>query len=137
MTEFSANKPVPVRIGVLVLYCEKFSASGSRVFSEKATVNGDTFISNSCRKALKITFSGRVYDDYYPLRPMMYSVGFMDADTEFEIKYRGTVFYGCRVQSFNAEENDEGGLNISISLVTSSAMGYEPLDTAEVRQNGD
>lgn len=114
----SAKEAYPVRIGALVIYCEHFKASGTRVFAEKSTVNGGTVFSNSNKKALRITLEGRIYDEAFPLRMLHYCDGFMTANTAFTIEYRGMTFSGCHVQSFTAEDKGEDYIYASITLVT-------------------
>lgn len=114
----SAKEAYPVRVGALLMYCEHFKASGTRVFSEKATVSGDTFFSNVNKKALRITLEGRIYDEYVPLRMLLYTDALMNADTPCTIEYRGMTFTNCRVQSFSAEDKGEDYIYASITLVT-------------------
>lgn len=121
-TAFSDREAYPVRIGALVLYCEKFRAAGTRAFAEKSTVSGDTFFSNTDKKALRFTLEGRILDEYVPLRFLIYANGFMKADSAFEIEYRGLKFTDCHVQAFTAEDDGEDYIKASITLVTTNMV---------------
>lgn len=123
----SSKSPYPVRIGALLLYCEKFSAEGSRSFSEKATVSGGTFFSNTNKKALRITLEGRVYDDVIPMRPLLYADNMMTSIVSFNIEYRGASFTDCYIQSFSVSDKGEDFVHASITLVTA-----QPSQTSEV-----
>lgn len=114
----SKKEAYPVRIGALLMYCENFRAVGTRNFSEKTTVSGGAFFANSGKRALRLTFEGRIYDEYLPLRMLLYTDAFLTSGSSCTIKYRGLTFTGCRVQSFTAEDGGEDYLKASITLVT-------------------
>jgi len=52
---FSKGEPFPVKIGDMLLYCEKFTSSGGRRFAEKSTVGGELIYTNTNKKSLTIT----------------------------------------------------------------------------------
>lgn len=124
-TAVMKKEAVPVRIGALLMYCEGFKAETSRAFSEKVSVSGDTFFTNTGEKALKITFSGRIYDEYVPLRFLLYTHGVLRENTALQISYRGVSFTDCHIQSFSAEDKGEGYIYASVTLVTTSLMSGE------------
>lgn len=118
VTTVSRREATPVRIGAWLMYCEHFKAEGGRNYSEKSTVSGDAFFSNINQKALKITFEGRIYDEYLPLRGLLYTNAFMSSNGKCNITYRDAVFADCRVQSFTVDDVGEDYVNVSITLVT-------------------
>lgn len=120
--DVSAREPVCVRIGALSMYCEKFRAEGTRSFAEKATVSGDLILSNTNRRALKLTFEGRIYDSYLPLRMILYTDAFLNGGSHCSITYRGLNFPKCRVQSYKAEDIGEDYIYASITLITTEAV---------------
>jgi len=122
----SRKEAYPVRIGALLMYCEHFKAVGTRAFSEKSTVNGNTFFSNTNKKSMRLTFEGRIYDDYFPLRMLNYTDGLMTADSVCTVEYRGITFAGCRVQAFTAEDKGDDYIYASISLVTPERSAKSP-----------
>ncbi len=102
------------------MYCEHFKAEGSRNYAEKSTVSGDTFCSNNNCRALKLTFEGRIYDEYLPMRVLLYTNAFMRVAGKSSVVYRGTVFPECSVQSFTVDDVGEDFLKASITLVTTA-----------------
>ncbi|MBP3309214.1 MAG: hypothetical protein J6L05_00155 [Ruminococcus sp.] len=117
-TKLTSREALPVEIGSFRLYCEEFKASGVRSFSETASVSGDDIISNSCPKAAKVTFSGRICDEESPLGFIVYADNMMRSAAELDISYRGVEFSGCRIQSFSAEDRGEDYISASITLIT-------------------
>lgn len=117
-TKLTSREAVPVEIGELRLYCEEFKAAGVRSFSETASVSGVDVITNSCPKAMKITFSGRICDEESPLGFITYANNMMRSADELDISYRGVEFSGCRIQSFSAEDRGEAYISASITLIT-------------------
>lgn len=117
-TEIFVRESYPVRIGPMVMYCEHFKASCNRIFAEQSSVSGDTFFSNTNKKALKVTFDGRIYDEDFPLRILNYSEGFMRSDNSFDVEYRGLKFKNCHLQSYTAEDKGEEYIYASITFVT-------------------
>lgn len=114
----SRKEAYPVQIGDMKLYCEHFRIVGTRNFSEKTTVSGDAFFSNTGKRALRITLEGRIYDEELPLGMVLYSDGYLTSDSSFTIEYRGIEFTGCRIQSFSAEDSGEDYIRGSLTLVT-------------------
>lgn len=117
-TTLTRRESYPVRIGALLMQCERFKAVGVRSFAEKATVSGDTVFSNTDKKAIRLTFEGRIYDEYIPLRPLLYTDSFMRADGSCQIEYRGLKFTNCQAQSYTVEDKSEDYIYASITLVT-------------------
>ncbi|MCD7890307.1 MAG: hypothetical protein LUG26_00590 [Ruminococcus sp.] len=120
-TEVSLKESYPVRIGTLLMYCEHFKAVGTKNLAEKTTVSGYTFFSNMNKRALKITFEGRIYDEYFPLRMLLYTDSFMNGDGKCTVEYRGITFTECRVQTFTAKDKGEDYIHASITLVTAES----------------
>lgn len=118
-TVISSREAYPVRIGALLLYCDNFKASCSRNYAEQATTDGSTVFSNTNKRALKVTFEGRIYEPNNPLYFLRYADGFMTSGTAFQVEYRGTLFSDCYVQSFIAEDKGDDYIYASITLITS------------------
>ncbi|MBQ8296607.1 MAG: hypothetical protein IJX77_02350 [Ruminococcus sp.] len=121
-TLISAREAYPVRIGALVMYCEQFKGVSTRNFAEKASVSGDTFFSNTNKKALRITLEGRIYDEYLPLRVLLFTNNFMNGDSVCNIEYRGLTFTNCHVLSVTAEDSGEEFIRASITLITTESI---------------
>lgn len=117
-TQLSSREAYPVRIGALLLFCESFNAVRSRVFSEQSTVSSDTVFSGTNKKAMKITFEGRIYEPNNPLYFLRYADGFLNAGTSFQVEYRGVTFYDCYVQSYSCSDKGEDYIFASITLLT-------------------
>ncbi|MBE6855960.1 MAG: hypothetical protein IJO99_05495 [Ruminococcus sp.] len=113
------RKAYPVRVGDFVMYCESFRAEGTADFSQQSTVNGDTVISSSARRALKITVKGRIIDVYQPLRIILKTDSFQSAGGKCNVEYRGLVFNQCSVENFIAEDKGDDYIYATITLLTS------------------
>lgn len=119
----SEREAVLVNIGSMTLWCEGFKAAAVRSFSEESLVTGGGTITNSCPKAMKLTFSGRICDG---ADDFVRQASDMLRSTEvFSVVYKGLVFSGCRVQSFNSEDKGEGFVYAVITLVTAEAVEEE------------
>lgn len=118
---FSLSAPARVAVGPLVISCDSFKAVGGRNFSEKSTVSGDTSAVNTNLKGLKITVSGRVIDEFEPIRPLRYLYGVMKADSILPITYRDVIFSGCHIQNIIVTDSGEGYIGVSVTLVTYKA----------------
>lgn len=123
VTTITSREAVPVVIGNMTLWCEGFKAAAVRTFAEEPLVTGGGTITNTCPKAMKLTFSGRICGG---------SVDFVKAASDmlrsaqsFTVTYRGLVFSECRVQSFNSEDKGEEFIYAVITLVTAEAVGEE------------
>ena len=113
------RKAYPVRVGDFVMYCESFKAEGTADFSQQSTVNGDTVISSSARRALKITVKGRIIDVYQPLRIILKTDSFQSAGGKCNVEYRGLVFNQSSVENFIAEDKGDDYIYATITLLTS------------------
>lgn len=124
---FSSFIPVSVNIGELLICCEGFSVSGGRRFSETATANGGLVYSNTNRKSLTVTVEGRMYNVDSSVNPVVYLSALSDSGSEVSISYKGTVFEGCRISGFTAEDSCEGYINLSVTLVTAESPVKEEI----------
>ncbi len=125
VTTITNREPVPVTIGSLTLWCENFKASAVRSFTEEPFVSGGAAVTNTCPKAMKLTFAGRIYSDDAPLDFVKAASGMLRSSESYNIVYRGLVFGRCRVQSFNAEDNGEDFICAVITLITEDAVSEE------------
>jgi hypothetical protein len=114
-----------VNIGSLVLFCENFKAVGLRSFAEKTTVSGETFFSDTSPRALRVTFSGRIYNTDVPLNFLLCGSSMVNDGEKYDVVYRGMKFTGCMIQSFNVEDRGEGYIQASITLITSDDVCQE------------
>ena len=112
------REAVPVDISGYVLYCEEFKASGNTVYSEQPSVTGASLITNTHKKAARITFSGRVYDETSPLAFVSYIGNVSGTVSGLTITYRGLTFRNCSVQSYTAEDRGEGFIRASVTVIT-------------------
>lgn len=126
VTTISNREAVPVSIGTLTLWCEGFKAAAVRSFTEEPLVSGGETITNTCPRAMKLTFSGRIYAaGSDPLGFVRTASDMLRGDQSYAVSYRGLKFAGCRVQSFNAEDRGDEFIQAVISLITADAVGEE------------
>lgn len=116
MSILNAHESVPVQIGGFTIYCEKFKSAGTKSFSEQNTVSGNEVITNSGKKAVRITFSGRICGENYMdflvnINNLMYST------EKFSTEYKNTVFGQCQVQSFVADDQNNDFITVTVNLI--------------------
>lgn len=107
---------VPVNIGGIVLYCEKFKATGTKIFSEQNTVSGEGIITNYGKKAVRITLGGRICEAESPVGFIARMDALMKSDEVFGTEYKNTVFGKCRVQAFSAEDENREFISVSVTV---------------------
>lgn len=122
VTTITDRESVPVTIGSLTIWCESFKAAGVRSFSEEPLVSGGGTITNTCPKAMKLTFAGRIFVSDGSLDFVKTASDMLRSGQSFTIAYRGLNFSGCRVQSFNTEDKGEDFIYGVISLITSETV---------------
>lgn len=122
MDFISKKESVPVQIGNFTVYCEKFKASGVKNFSEQNTVSGNEIITNSGKKAVRIIFSGRICCEN-PLEFLVRINEMMYNTESFSVEYKETVFGKCFVQSFVADDENNGYISATVTLIATEVSG--------------
>lgn len=117
MSFININETFPVQIGDFVIYCEKFKSSGVKNFSEQNTVSGDEVITNSGKKAVRITFSGRICSEN-PLEFLVSMNNIMYSNENLNIEYKNTIFGKCHVQSFVVDDENKGYISATVTLLS-------------------
>lgn len=125
ITTITTREPVPVTIGSLTLWCENFKASAVRSFAEEPFVSGGAAVTNTCPKAMKLTFAGRMYSGDATLDFVKTAYDMLRSGESYNIIYRGLAFGRCRVQSFNAEDKGEDFICAVITFITEDAVSEE------------
>ncbi|MDE6672184.1 MAG: hypothetical protein K2K16_08290 [Ruminococcus sp.] len=126
MNCINKKESVPVNIGDFTVYCEKFKSSGVKNFSEQNTVSGNEIITNSGKKAVRITFSGRICNKN-PLEFLVKINQMMYSTESFSIEYKETVFGKCHLQSFIVNDENNGYISATVTLIATeiSLKGVE------------
>lgn len=126
MNFIDINESFPVQVGDFIIYCEKFKSSGVKNFSEQNTVSGDEIITNSGKKAVRITFSGRICSEN-PLEFLVSMNEMMYSNENLNIEYKNTIFGKCHVQSFVVDDENKGYVSATVTLLALevSAKGAE------------
>lgn len=118
MSIINIHESVPVNIGDIVLYCEKFKATGVKNYSEQNTVSGDVTITNYGKKAVRLTFSGRICDENNPLGFLVYVNNLMGNTGTFSIEYKNVIFGDCRIQSFVTDDNNDDFISATVTVIS-------------------
>ena len=118
MSDIIHREPETISIGTFTFYCEKFRAVCTRYRSEKTTVSGDEVITNSGKRALKLTFYGRMSGDDQPTDLIYEMDALMKSGTAFSVDYKDVVFTDCRVLDFSTEDSGTGIIDASFTLYT-------------------
>ena len=126
MNCINKKESVPVQIGDFTVYCEKFKSSGVKNFSEQNTVSGKEIITNCGKKAVRITFSGRICNKK-PLEFLVKINDMMYSTESLSIEYKETNFGKCNVQSFTVDDENNGYISVTVTLIATeiSLKGVE------------
>lgn len=125
MMEIFNQEAVLVKINFINLYCESFRMEAMTSLVEQPTVNGKSQITNRFKKATKLTFKGRVYDEDNLMYFIAVANNYVGSDVS-EIKYRNINMTNCIITGFSAEESGNGILNVTITLATNDMIAYKP-----------
>lgn len=121
MNVINIYESVPVQIGDFTLYCEKFKSSGVKSFSEQNTVSGEEVITNYGKKAIRLVFSGRICDEN-PLNFLVSINDMMCSAEKLSVEYKNTVFGQCQVQSFVVDDENNGFISATVTLIALEAV---------------
>lgn len=121
MNIINIHESVPVKIGDVVLYCEKFRASGVKNYSEHNTVSGDVTVTNFGKKAVRLTFSGRICNENNPIDFLVSVNNFMKNNDTFSIEYKNVIFGQCHVQSFVTDDNNDDFISATVTVISTEA----------------
>ncbi|MDE6835226.1 MAG: hypothetical protein K2J39_13415 [Ruminococcus sp.] len=122
MNFINKTESVPIQIGDFIIYCEKFKSSGVKNFSEQNTVSGNEIITNSGKKAVRITFSGRICSKN-PLEFLVKINQMMYNNESFSVEYKETVFGKCRIQSFVVDDENNGYISATVTMIATEISG--------------
>lgn len=118
MNELCKREATPIQIGAFTLYCEHFKVIGSSEVNEQMSAAGVSLITNRCKKAVKATFTGRMYNHDCPL-------GFVDVinnmsnNYKYDISYRGLDFRQCSINGVVIEDKGDDFTYVTITFATS------------------
>lgn len=121
MNGLSQREAIPVTIGYMELYCESFKASAITDLAEQPTVSGDTYITNRCKKATRLVFKGRVYNESQPLR-FLCIANTMNNPSGYTIEYRGMRFTNCIIYGFTVEDKGDDFIYVSVTVATPDSI---------------
>ena len=123
-TELLHREAIPVTVGGTDVYCENFRASAVKAVNEETTVNGSSIITSAGIRAVRLTFSGRIYDKDAPLKFLADISGEMDSQP-FDVEYRGLEFSDCILQKYEVTDSGKDWTDASFTLITSSEITEE------------
>ena len=78
-------------------------------------------ITNSGKKAIRLTFSGRIYNENNPIGFLVDINNLMKNDYTFSIEYKNVIFGECRVQSFVTDDNNDDFISATITVISTEA----------------
>lgn len=121
VTFISHNEAVPVTVGSCLLYCDSFKASAVKAVSEETTVNGMSIFTSSGIRALRLTFSGRIYDENSAL-DFLYAISNEMSGQTFSIEYKGLRFTDCIMQKYEVSDSGKDWTEGTFTLITQSPV---------------
>lgn len=123
MTKVKVREAFPVKINNLTLYCESMKCSAETAVFESSTVTGYPLMTNKDRKMMKLSFTGRVYNEKTPMRLAGFAANYNSYEG-VEIIYRDLKFPGCIITGFSAEDSGEDYITLTINAATSYSVSY-------------
>lgn len=123
MTEVKVRKAFPVQIGNMTLYCESMKFSAETAIFENSTVTGFPLITNKDCKATRLSFTGRVYDEKYPMRWAGFACNYNSYEG-LDIIYRDLCFPKCIVTGVSAEDSGEDYITLTINAATNYSLSF-------------
>lgn len=119
MTLINLREPIPVKIGLITLYCEKMSLSAKTITHIAPTVLGVAELTNKCRQMTHLTFSGRVYDTSHPLR-LSLLMNNRNGQGGIEIIYKDMKFLNCMMTGIDMTDAGKDYIELTVRLSTLS-----------------
>ena len=123
--EIFNQEAILVKIGFMNLYCESFKIEAMTSLTEQPTISGKSRITNKFKKATKLTFRGRVYDEGNPMYFIAIANNYVSSNVS-EVKNRNINLTNCIITGFSAEESGNGILSVTITLTTNDIINYKP-----------
>ena len=120
-TELSRREAIMITVGGTEVYCENFRASAVKAQNEETTVNGRSIITSAGIRAVRITFSGRIYDEDAPLK-FLADISYEMGSQPFDVEYRGLEFTDCILQKFEITDSGNDWTDASFTLITESEI---------------
>lgn len=122
--EIINQESVFVKIGFINLYCESFKVEAMMSLVEQPTVNGNSQITNKFKKATRLTFRGRVYDEGNPMYFIAITNNCIGTNVP-AVRYKEINLKNCIISGFSAEEAGNGILNVMVTLVTKDVILFQ------------
>ena len=120
-TELFRREAIMITVGGTEVYCENFRASAVKAQNEETTVNGRSIITSAGIRAVRITFSGRIYDEDAPLK-FLADISYEMGSQPFDVEYRGLEFTDCILQKFEITDSGNDWTDASFTLITESEI---------------
>lgn len=124
-TDITLREPETVTIGPVSLVCDSMKMSSAKAISEETSVSGAEIVTNSGKRVLKISFSGRIHTECSPMNFLLFINNLMPAASGLNVTYRGLRFNGCQILAFNAEDTGEDWTAVTVTLATAQNIALE------------
>ena len=122
LTSLTSREAVPVTIGGVVMYCERFKASAVRSISENSTVNSDTVITNNSSRSTKLIFFGRICTDSSPDDFIFSFNDLVHSASPILVSYMGLDFNNCHMLAYTFSDNGGEWADVSVTLLTADTI---------------
>lgn len=122
VTELSYREAVPVNIGGVTVYCERFRAAAERRINEESTADGGSVLTNSASRSTELTFTGRICTDDSP-EDFIYSFNsLVRSSSSFNVTYMELIFAACCMVSYSFEDKGGEWADVSVTLLTNDSI---------------
>lgn len=120
VTELTSREAFTVTVGSCTVYCDSFRASAVKAVNEETTVDGKSIITSSGLRAIRLVFSGRMYNVVRPLGFLAEISSPMADSSTFTVTYRGMRFDKCIMQKYELSDECRDWTEVSFTLITYS-----------------
>lgn len=124
MAALTIRKPEIIMLNSVRMYCESCKMTGATTYHEEATTNDIPYMTHKCKKATRVTFTGRIYEEERPFRSAL-NIANKNGVLINEIIYRGMKFEKCVVVGFKIEDN--GGSYVTASVTVAVPNLIKPV----------
>lgn len=125
-----------VTLGDLTFYASGWKLTAERNFAEQGGATGGSFITNSCRRAKRLTLDGYLPFHTSPAEVVLALESAVAQQSRFVFSLRGMRFLTAMITSYTVQETAVSGvLPCQLTLITTSSIG--PVTSVDLETGTD
>lgn len=108
----------PVTLGELTFYVQSYQLTGQRIFTEQASADGETVVTNCSQRAARLILEAVQGTDTEPDALILRLDSFLRENTAFALTLRQMHFADCRIVKYAvSEKGSEPVLSCRLELL--------------------